>query len=243
MIARWPSVTARCLTEDLNLRLPDPQVQRRADLDHPALQELRRLAPSTPQGQKAIAQLHDHGFHGFRLRFSNHRGCTWHDGNEDIVWLLAYALHQGGDEDDCYNYFEDLYSSQLLTPTNADVQAVRLEQLFHAQVPRFGKEVAGAIQDALYSPEVVVELDNEALLPVKVRVAVEPVDEEELVEIVVAFFHSTALDHRVAQVIHTLLLNEVSEILGLPPAEKWEVSTGYRYFPQAIATYVVIDQR
>ena len=243
MIPRWPSVTARCLRQDLGVSPPDPQVIRRANIDHPAIAELCRLAPKTPLSQKPISQLTQHGFQGFRLRVSNHRGCTWHDGNEDIVWLLAYALHQGGDESDCYNVFEALHTSNQLVPTRADIEIVRLEQLFHSQVPSFGEQIAESVRDAMYDPEATIELENEALLPVKVRVDVVPVEDDELVEIVVAFYHSETLDRVVAYAIHTLLLNEVAERLGLPAAKDWEVGTGYRFFPQAIVTYVVVDKR
>lgn len=49
-------VTIRCLVEDLRIGLPGLEVDI-GDLDHPAIAETRRLAPTSPANQKRILSI------------------------------------------------------------------------------------------------------------------------------------------------------------------------------------------
>jgi hypothetical protein len=78
--------TIRCLVDDLGIELPGLDVDLGA-LDHPLLGEVRRLAPTSPQGQKRILAI-DHPL-VYRIRLSGYRGVTWVDEEHDIVWLCG----------------------------------------------------------------------------------------------------------------------------------------------------------
>jgi hypothetical protein len=78
--------TVRSLIDDLGIELPGLDIDL-GDLDHPLLEEARRLAPTSPQGQKRILAI-DHPL-VYRIRVSDYRSVTWVDEEHDIVWLCA----------------------------------------------------------------------------------------------------------------------------------------------------------
>ena len=61
----------------------------------------------------------------YRLGLGNdHRGATWHDQAEAVVWLCAYGLHRSGEDDDAFPYFHELIASGLILPTEDDYTAL-----------------------------------------------------------------------------------------------------------------------
>jgi hypothetical protein len=86
------------------------------EVDHPWLDELRRIAPDSPTGQKRILSI-DHPL-VYRLRISSQRGATWVDG--DVVWLCAVHRREEGSDDDAFLWFADLHERGNLLPTDDD---------------------------------------------------------------------------------------------------------------------------
>ena len=61
----------------------------------------------------------------YRLGYGHdHRGATWHDAVERVVWLCAYGLHRSGEDDDAFPYFHDLIRAGTLLPTEDDYAAL-----------------------------------------------------------------------------------------------------------------------
>jgi len=57
----------------------------------------------------------------YRLGYgTDHRGATWHDQAERVVWLCGYRLHRSGEDDDAFPYFHELIGAGELLPTEAD---------------------------------------------------------------------------------------------------------------------------
>ncbi len=116
--------TIRCLVDDLDVELPGLAVDL-GDIDHPLLDELRRVAPESPTGQKRILSI-DHPL-VYRIRVSSHRGATWvdervMDGDERvIVWLCAAHGREADSDDDAYVYFAGLHGSGDLLPDGDDL--------------------------------------------------------------------------------------------------------------------------
>jgi hypothetical protein len=54
----------------------------------------------------------------------DHRGATWHDQGERVVWLCAYRLHRSGEDDDAFPYFHELIRTGVLLPTEDDYAAL-----------------------------------------------------------------------------------------------------------------------
>jgi hypothetical protein len=109
--------TIRCLRDDLGLELPTVDVDL-GTLDHPLLDEARRLAPAAPQGQKRILAI-DHPL-VYRLRHGRWRGATWLEEDASRFWLLAGAQRVAGSRDDAYEVFVGLHEAGRLLPDPDD---------------------------------------------------------------------------------------------------------------------------
>lgn len=65
----------------------------------------------------------------YRLGFGHdHRGATWFDDAEGVVWLCAYRLHRSGEADDAFPYFKKLIDSDQMLPQTEDYEAVYVDR-------------------------------------------------------------------------------------------------------------------
>lgn len=122
--------TLRCLTDDLGLELPDLGTDLGL-LDHPFLAELRRIAPTSPDGQKRILSI-DRPL-VYRIRVSSERGATWLEDAKSIVWLCAAHRREGGSQDDAYAFFIELHEAGRLLPNDDDSLRDRAEAAIRLQ--------------------------------------------------------------------------------------------------------------
>jgi hypothetical protein len=74
----------------------------------------------------------------------DHRGATWHDAAQRVVWLCAYRLHRSGEDDDAFPYFHELIRAGVLLPTEDDYVA-----LFDDRGRRFTETLYEDAQDLL----------------------------------------------------------------------------------------------
>lgn len=134
--ARRARPTIRCLTSDLGKELPTLDVDL-GDLHHSLLDELKRVAPTSPTGQKRILSI-DHPL-VYRIRVSSFRGATWVDEwgvdlqELVIVWLCAAHRREANSDDDAYTYFAALQSSGNLLPDHDDRLRDRAEAAIRLQ--------------------------------------------------------------------------------------------------------------
>ena len=108
--------TIRCLVEDLGVELPDLTAYL-GGLDEPWIDELRRITPESPTGQKRILFV-AHPL-VYRLRLSSERGTTWLD-EDGVGWLRAVRRRVEGSDDDAFRWFANLHKSGRLLPTDDD---------------------------------------------------------------------------------------------------------------------------
>lgn len=118
-------ITIRCLTEDLGEQLPPADVDL-GNHDHPLMDKLRRLAPTSPEGQKRILAIKTPMV--YRVRHSDWRGATWVDREHGVVWLLGAARRRQGSSDDAFDHFEGLWKTGKLLPTEDDLARDQLEE-------------------------------------------------------------------------------------------------------------------
>jgi hypothetical protein len=126
-LPRRARATIRCLLDDLRLDLPGLDTDL-GEMEHPLMNELRRLAPTSPRGQKRILTID--GVLVYRIRVSTHRGATWvDDGGEGsaIVWLCASNRREDGSAADAYEQFARLHKSGRLLPSGDDQLRYRAE--------------------------------------------------------------------------------------------------------------------
>ncbi len=122
--------TLRCLTEDLGVSIPPLEVDL-GGLANPWLDELRRIAPTSPSGQKRILSIGRPMV--YRLRASSNRAATWVDEDRGIVWLCAAHRREEGSGDDAYAWFARLHTAGQLLPSDDDRLRDRAEAIIRLQ--------------------------------------------------------------------------------------------------------------
>ena len=81
------------------MELPELSVDL-GEIEHPWLDELRRIAPTSPTGQKRILSIAHPVV--YRLRVSTERGATWLD-EDEVLWLCAVRRREDGSDDEPSN--------------------------------------------------------------------------------------------------------------------------------------------
>jgi hypothetical protein len=109
--------TIRCLHDDLCIELPTVDVDL-GSVEHPLMDEVRRVSPTAPRGQKRILAI-DHPL-VYRLRHGRWRGATWLEEDAARLWLLAGAQRAAGSRDDAYDVFAALHAAGRLLPGDDD---------------------------------------------------------------------------------------------------------------------------
>jgi hypothetical protein len=108
-------------------------------LQHPLLEEARRVAPTAPTNQKRVLSI-AHPL-VYRLRHGRWRGATWVEQSTERFWLLAGAIREQGSTDDAFEVFRDLHDRGQLLPQEPDELRDRAEfiarilQAAHDRVP------------------------------------------------------------------------------------------------------------
>lgn len=96
-------VTQRCLEEDLAKPTNEPFEELGGHEIITAFVNRRR---DKPDNTRQVAPLTS-GKTVYRLAYGDrHRGATWYDEAQDVVWLLAYAQHEFRDGPDAFDYFK-----------------------------------------------------------------------------------------------------------------------------------------
>jgi hypothetical protein len=122
--ARRARPRLRCLLDDLGIDLPDLGTDL-DELDDPWIEELRRIAPTSPTGQKRVLAI-DYPL-VYRLRVSSERGVTWLD-EDGIVWLCAVRRREEGSDQDAFEWFAELHRGGRLLRTDDDRRRDQAEE-------------------------------------------------------------------------------------------------------------------
>jgi hypothetical protein len=84
---------------------------------------------------------------------NDHRGATWYDRDEQVVWLCAYGLHRSGHAEDAFPYFHKLIETGVLLPTEDDY-AVLFEDRGHRFADTVQDDAQRLLQMARATPGV-----------------------------------------------------------------------------------------
>jgi len=118
-------VTERCLCDDLACPTAEPFVDLAGHEIITAFVDRRR---ESPRNTRLVTPLTS-GKTVYRLSYGHrHRGATWHDDANRVVWLLGYAEHEFEDRGDAFPYFKNLDADESLLPTVADYEALFLDR-------------------------------------------------------------------------------------------------------------------
>lgn len=200
-------VTLRCLQEDLEQPLPALDVDL-GTLDHPLLDEARRVAPSAPTGQKRILSIPYPLV--FRLRHGRWRGASWSEHDADRFWLLAGALREAGSSDDAFEHFGGLYESGRLLPDARDELRDRAEVV---------ARILGAARTGVPGWIADLPLVTDVVLPLADGVAVRaycPAADEIWIAVPTRTDAGTHLDERVRALLFVIVEQAIKPIASEP---------------------------
>lgn len=176
-------ITGRCLVADLGM---SADASFEDALGHPIVQALlsKRLA-DTGSGKSVGPEAGENTL--FRLAMGHdHRGATWFDADQHVVWLCAYGWHRSGERDDAFQLFDRLIANDEIYPTPEDYR-----RLFLDREGRFVdlamRHAAVARTEAMGSPQTIIEaqLGHPLDRQIDVRIVVDIV--AGIVEISIAF--------------------------------------------------------
>ena len=110
-------ITERCLVSDLGFESATPFTDTRV---HPIVQAFENQRAAAPIGTRTVGPAAGE-LTIYRLGLGHdHRGATWHDQEEKVVWLCAYRLHRSGENEDAFPYFRGLIAAGTALPTEDD---------------------------------------------------------------------------------------------------------------------------
>jgi hypothetical protein len=111
-------VTERCLVEDLQVHADAPFEQL---LSYEIIKAFVGYRAKTPEGGKTVGPAAGENTL-YRLSYGDdHRGATWYDPVEKVIWLCAYhGRHRSGESDDAFPYFNELIQAGRIRPTEDD---------------------------------------------------------------------------------------------------------------------------
>lgn len=163
---RRARVTLRCLRDDLALTLPPIETDL-GRIEHPLLEETRRLAPTAPAGQKRVLAI-EHPL-VYRLRHGRWRGATWLEDDAERFWLCAAALRERGSRNDPYEVFVALHEAGRLLPDDYDRLRDAAERNARI-IDAVADSIEGALADATNHTGQDVPLRLDGLVDVRLHV-------------------------------------------------------------------------
>lgn len=114
-------VTARCLVEDLHRDADTPFEDL---LNQDIIKGFVGKRSSDATDTRKVEPLTS-GREVYTLGYGHrHRGATWHDEPNRVIWLCAYGHHESGSADDAFPYFKHLDAEGRLLPAREDYECL-----------------------------------------------------------------------------------------------------------------------
>jgi hypothetical protein len=110
-------VTERCVRDDLALPAGAPFEDL---LSHPIVVAFRNERSDSVRGTTSVGPEAGSATIWTLRRGNDHRGATWHDAHDGVVWLVGYGRHRSGDPADAFPYFAELIGNDRIYPTPED---------------------------------------------------------------------------------------------------------------------------
>jgi len=129
----------RCLDEDLDGTTASDAERPVEALEHALVRKFVAMRSQDPTGTEKIQPLKN-AEEVYSLHSGRWRGATWHDRENNAVWLLAGRLHRSGAPDDAYPYIKSIDADERLLPREGDY-----ELLFLAQAWFFADDVMNRV--------------------------------------------------------------------------------------------------
>jgi hypothetical protein len=163
-------ITRRCLEDDLGA---DEGSSIEAMANQPIVKAFVRERRDKFEGSSRVEPI-ESGKEIYVLRHQHeHRGATWHDKSQNIVWLVAYGRHESGVPGDFFPWCKELDKSGVLLPSVQDYEDfyregnLRLARMLMVEPPLLLKRARESGQEetarigGLYGTAVSIELADE----------------------------------------------------------------------------------
>jgi hypothetical protein len=122
-------ITARCLEDDLAM---SAETTFEEALRHPIVQALQEKRSTQTGSGKTVGPAAGPATLYHLGAGEDHRGATWFDGEEGVVWLCAYGWHRSGEPEDAFKHFARLLRDEVIYPDEGDYR-----RLLSARAHRF----------------------------------------------------------------------------------------------------------
>jgi hypothetical protein len=114
-------VTKRCVEEDLGLP-GESNFNRLARFE--IVKALRRERSQSVVGSDTVGPAAGEDTIWVLRHGNDHRGATWFDPVENVVWLCAYSRHRSGTPNDAFQRFPGLIRDGTMRPVAEDYEAL-----------------------------------------------------------------------------------------------------------------------
>ncbi len=108
-------VTVRCLNEEMEETTASDAERPVEELEPVLVRKFVAMRSQDLTGTEKVQPLQN-AQEVYTLHAGRWRGATWHDRENNVVWLLAGRLHRSGAADDAYPYFKDLDADGAAPP-------------------------------------------------------------------------------------------------------------------------------
>lgn len=114
-------ITARCLVEDLGR---DASARFEDLLGQDIIKGFVGKRSAVPTDTRRVEPLTSRR-EVYTLGYGHrHRGATWHDERNGVIWLCAYGRHESGAADEAFPYFKQLDAEGRLLPRREDYESL-----------------------------------------------------------------------------------------------------------------------
>ena len=169
-VRRQLRVTIRCLEEDIEGTTAADAERPVEDLAPELVRKFVSMRSQDPKGLEKVQPLKN-ASEVYTLHAGRWRDATWHDRENEAVWLLAGRFHRSGAADDAYPHFKGLDAEGRLLPTVGDY-----ELLLAIQIRSFVDDVMEKAPAILQEARRRTPAEVEAVLgtvPISVAVVIE----------------------------------------------------------------------
>jgi hypothetical protein len=154
------------LISDIGLKIPSLDVNIEG-LNHEWIDELRRMAPNSPDGQKRIEVISSPLV--YRLRIGDERGATWVEDSLDVVWLCGVKPRRKGSPEDAYAQFPRLHERGEFLPSADDYRRDESEKVI-GYFKKLSEELLVTLLEARLNPGTEICRDLDDWLPCRLIV-------------------------------------------------------------------------
>lgn len=161
-------ITERCLVNDLGL---PPDASFEDALAHPIVDAFVDKRRTEPDSGKTVGPSAGNRTLRHLGRGDDHRGATWFDRRNRIVWLTAYGLHRSGEPHDAFQIFEQLIAEDLMRPKADDYRRV-LQDRTRRFIDMAPAQASAAVIEAVSREGDVIEIDLAEQLRVRIQATI-----------------------------------------------------------------------